>query len=327
MQSVDWPDLPFVSPAAFGRGRDGQRAMFSVVHYTAGSERSTSAEDGAAYDTRRTDGTSTHYFHDSNSTVQCVRLADRANACFGHGNRLGIQHELCGTQQTRAQWLDDASRPTIRRTAAQIVRDHTRLGIPFRRLSPAQVRACWNSNNPAIGGICGHADVTLAFPEDHGTHMDPGTEFPWDVLMADIDDIRNGGDDMATALDLDDFGPKALLPGVANRDVILTILGLGVTIMTGERRDDLIKWSGPKWSNNLGPLVNATKLQAESNGSGISELKATVAAPSTGGVDPAAVAALVVEQLGPLLPTLADIEQLVDARVKAALNATKLNVS
>ena len=22
------------------------------------------------------------------------------------GNRLGIQHELCGTQQTRAQWLD-----------------------------------------------------------------------------------------------------------------------------------------------------------------------------------------------------------------------------
>lgn len=196
MQSPDWPDLPFVRPTAFGTGRDGQRAMYSVVHYTAGSERSTSAEDGASYDSRRTDGTSTHYFHDSDSTVQCVRLADRANACFAHGNRQGIQHELCGTQQTRAQWLDPASRATIRRTAFQIVRDHTRLGIPFRRLTPAQVRACWSSGDPSKGGICGHADVTLAWPEDHGSHMDPGTEFPWDVLLADIEDIRNGGDDM-----------------------------------------------------------------------------------------------------------------------------------
>lgn len=211
MQSPDWPDLPFVRPAAYGTGRDGQRAMFSVIHYTAGSERSTSAEDGASFDARRTDGTSTHYFHDSDSTVQCVRLADRANACFHHGNRLGIQHELCGTQQTRAQWLDPASRATIRRTAAQIVRDHTRLGIPLRRLTPAQVRACWNSGDRSIGGICGHVDVTRAFPEDGGTHEDPGTAFPWDVLFADIEDIRNGGDD---DMDLNEVG--GIVPGITN---------------------------------------------------------------------------------------------------------------
>lgn len=195
MQSTDWPDLAFVRPAAYGTGRDGRRAMFSVVHYTAGSERNTSAEDGAAYDARRTDGTSTHYFHDPDSTVQCVRLADRANACFYHGNRLGIQHELCGTQQTRAQWLDPASRAIIRRTAAQIVRDHNRLGIPFRRLTPAQVRACWYDGAP--GGICGHGDVTLAFPEDRGNHTDPGDAFPWDVLFQDISEIRFGGTFMA----------------------------------------------------------------------------------------------------------------------------------
>lgn len=181
MQSPDWPDLPFVQARAFGTGRDGWPPTISVIHYTAGSERSTSAEDGAAYDQRRTDGTSTHFFHDSNSTVQCVLLKDRANACLYHGNRLGIQHELCGTQQTRAQWLDPASDATITRAAYQVARDHKRLGIPLRRLTPAQVRACWYDYAP--GGICGHADVTRAFPEDGGDHMDPGAEFPWDLFM------------------------------------------------------------------------------------------------------------------------------------------------
>jgi len=56
------------------------------------------------------------------------------------------------------------------------------------------------------------------------------------------------------------------------------------------------------------------------------QLKTKVDALAAGGVDPAAVAALVVEQLGPLLPTLADIEQVVDAKVKAAINGTHLQV-
>lgn len=193
MQSTDWPDLPFVKPAAYGTGRDGHTAMVSVIHYTAGSERSTSAEDGAAYDARRTDGTSTTYFHDRDSTIQCVLLVNRANAAFHHGNRIGIHHELCGTAQTRAQWLDEASRPTIRRAAKQIVRDHKRLGIPLRRLSPAGVRACWFTNDRSIGGICGHVDITEAFPEDNGTHTDPGEDFPWDVLFSDINYYARGG--------------------------------------------------------------------------------------------------------------------------------------
>jgi len=98
MQSPEYPELPFVQPAAYGTGRDGRKVMCSVIHYTAGSERSTSAEDGAAYDQRRTDGTSCHFFHDSNSTVQCVLTSNRSNSAFSKGNRLGIHHELCGTQ-------------------------------------------------------------------------------------------------------------------------------------------------------------------------------------------------------------------------------------
>lgn len=185
MGNPEYPDLPFVRPRAWGKGRDGRSVQVIVVHYTAGSERSTSAEDGAAYDTRRTDGTSTHYFVDQNSIVQCVETWNRANAALHNGNRIGIQYELCGTVQTREQWLDPASRATIALAARQIARDCVKYGIPVRKLSAGEVRA-------GVKGICGHVDITYAFPQDRGNHTDPGTAFPWDVLLADVAGFISG---------------------------------------------------------------------------------------------------------------------------------------
>lgn len=179
MQSPEYPDLPFVRPRAWGQGRQGYGVQVIVVHYTAGSERASSAEDGAAYDARRTDGTSTHYFVDQNSIVQCVETWNRANAALYTGNRIGIQYELCGTVQTRAQWLDSASNATITNAARQIARDCAKYNIPIRWLTPSAVRA-------GLRGICGHADITLAFPSDGGDHMDPGADFPRDVLLSRV---------------------------------------------------------------------------------------------------------------------------------------------
>ncbi len=156
-----------------------------MVHYTAGSEGPSSAEDGAAYDQRRDDGTSAHYYVDQNSVVQCVYTWDRAHTALWNGNQVGIHYELCGTLQPRAGWLDDASMATLRLAAAQMRRDMARYGIPAVRLTPAQVRA-------GQRGVCGHGDVTAAWPEDGGDHTDPGDGFPWDVLM---DLIK--GDDVA----------------------------------------------------------------------------------------------------------------------------------
>src|ERR1044072_1350292 len=119
-------------PRAFGEGRDGKAVRYIVIHYTAGSERSTSAEDGAIYDQKRTNGVSTHFFVDRNSIVQCVRTSDRANAARHRGNRLGIQYELCGTAQTRAQWLDAASYATLKLAAKQVARDCRKYNIPVR---------------------------------------------------------------------------------------------------------------------------------------------------------------------------------------------------
>lgn len=182
MQSFEYADLSYVTPAAYGSGRPAGMPRIVVQHYTAGAEGRTSAEDGAAYDARRTDGTSCHYFHDQDSTIQCVRTEDRANSAFYHGNRLGIQHELCGTLQTRAQWLDMASYATLVRAARQTARDCMKWDIPVRKIGPAEVRAAYYEGAP--GGICGHVDVTYAFPEDDGDHTDPGPDFPWDVFIA-----------------------------------------------------------------------------------------------------------------------------------------------
>jgi N-acetyl-anhydromuramyl-L-alanine amidase AmpD len=182
-KSPEYPDLTWVPPKAFGSGRDGKAVRFIVVHYTAGAERNTSAEDGASYDQRRTDGTSTHYFVDSNSVIQCVRTSDRGNAARAKGNRLGIQYELCGTVQTRAQWLDAASLATLKNAARQIARDCRKHGIPVRRLSTLETRAAWSDFPRGPKGIVGHVDCTNAFPEDGGDHTDPGPAFPWDVFL------------------------------------------------------------------------------------------------------------------------------------------------
>src|SRR3954464_4821246 len=185
-QSQEYPDLKWVPPRAFGRGRDGKAVRLIVIHYTAGAERSTSAEDGAAYDTRRTDGTSTHYFVDSNSVVQCVLTRNRANAARAKGNRLGIQYELCGTVQTRAQWLAPQSLPMLRLAARQVARDCVKYDIPVRRLSANETRRSWTEFPGGPKGIVGHVDCTNAYPEDGGDHTDPGKEFPWDLFLSMI---------------------------------------------------------------------------------------------------------------------------------------------
>lgn len=188
------------SPRAYTRGRK-MAVQLGVTHYTAGSEGPTSAEGGAAYDKVRTDGTSTHAFADSNSVAVEVLDEDRAHHARAHGNEIGLGLELCGTAQTRAQWLDPVSLATLRNGAAWMAEKCVKFGLPVRRLSVPEVRAAYYA--PAgqrPKGICGHVDVTNAFPEDQGDHQDPGVAFPWDVYLGLIQTEVNrlqGGSPMA----------------------------------------------------------------------------------------------------------------------------------
>lgn len=176
-------DIQWVGyPKSYTPGRR-RRPQVVVLHYTAGSEGPTSAEGGAAYDKRRTDGTSTHYFTDQiGAALQEVPDGDRAHTARLHGNEIGIQIEICGTVQTRAQWLDAVSLATLRTTAGLVAILLQRHGLAFRRLTTAELRRAYYSE-PSLTGIVDHNACTLAFPEDDGTHTDLGSGFPWDVFM------------------------------------------------------------------------------------------------------------------------------------------------
>jgi N-acetyl-anhydromuramyl-L-alanine amidase AmpD len=171
-------------------GRKAGQPTVIFIHTTEGSEGRTSAENGAAYDQRRTDGTSTHFFVDQDSAVQCVKTTDEAHAARAHGNDVGIQIEVCGRAgQTAAQWKDPASAGAVEQAAqvsVAIRRKYGKARFPLRNLTPAQLRA-------GLTGFAEHRDATLAWPSDGGTHTDPGPNFPWSTLFARIATIEGNG--------------------------------------------------------------------------------------------------------------------------------------
>ena len=183
MQSKEFPVATWLGPpASWTPGRKAGQPSVIVIHTTEGSEGPLSAENGAGYDRRRDDGTSTHFFVDSNSIVQMVYTYDEAHAARAHGNDIGIQIEVCGKAgQTGVQWNDAASAATLDRLVVLAVNICRKFPgrFPVRRLTPAQVRAGQH-------GFCGHVDITKAFPEDKGTHTDPGTAFPWATFLGRV---------------------------------------------------------------------------------------------------------------------------------------------
>jgi hypothetical protein len=64
----------------------------------------------------------------------------------------------------------------LRRAAKQAARDAKKWNIPVRHLTVKQVRE-------GAKGFCGHYDITRAFPEDNGSHTDPGANFPWSRFL------------------------------------------------------------------------------------------------------------------------------------------------
>ena len=184
-QSAEYPDLKWVAPKSW-TNTNRTSVQLIVIHTTQGSYHHQSAEDGAAYDARRTDGVSTHYFHDDNSTVQCVRTEDKAHHARTQGNNRGIGHELCGRAEWDDEWSNTYATAMLRLCARQAARDARKWGIPVKHLTVAQVDA-------GNKGFCGHNDVTKAFPEDGGDHTDPGPNFPWstflDMVRAELEDM------------------------------------------------------------------------------------------------------------------------------------------
>jgi len=227
-QSKEFPQYAWVTPNSYTKGRKPGQPSVIFIHTTEGSEGTHSAEDGAAYDARRTDGTSTHFFVDEDTVVQCVLTTDEAHAARTHGNDVGIQIEECGKAgQTRAQWSDQASAGTIENTAKLCVAIRKKYGasrFPLVNLTPSQLRAGQH-------GFAEHKDATLAWPEDGGDHTDPGPNYPWDQLFSRIKEIE--APPVTTQFNSDD---KAELKAQATAGV-LGYNGGGVPHWQGESAD------------------------------------------------------------------------------------------
>lgn len=263
-QSPEYPDLKWIEPRAWGRGRDGKAVRYIVIHYTAGSERATSAEDGARYNQTRTDGTSAHYFVDRNSIIQGVRTRDRANCARHRGNRLGIQYELCGTAQTRAQWLDAASLATLKLAAKQAARDCRKYGIPVRRLSVAETRRAWTDFPNGPRGFVGHVDCTYAYPEDGGDHTDPGAHFPWDIFLGFVRDEMQIKEEEEDDMQLTDkIGDKAH-PGRTVGDVLRDVAKLrGHLIGDAKDTKNAALWTESPLAHLLAVSAKVDELEAK----------------------------------------------------------------
>lgn len=155
---------------------NGRDIRVIVLHTMESPEHPATAEAVAAWFAGRTaPRASTHYNIDSNSIVRSVYDRDVAWCAPGKNHDgLHIEHAGRASQNWRG-WNDPFSTKMLLLSAEFIAQKCKRYGIPIRRLTVAQVRA-------GTKGICGHIDVTRAWP-NLGSHTDPGKDFPWTRYM------------------------------------------------------------------------------------------------------------------------------------------------
>lgn len=171
---------PFIQAASFTPVAAGEPRTVSliVIHTMESAETDGTARSVAKWFAGQlgpAPRTSAHYCVDGLEVVQSVLERDVAWGASGANSR-GIHIELAGrANQTAGQWVDEASWETLKR-AARLAKDICRRhGIPIRRARAADIVA-------GRSGICGHVDVTKAYPEK-GTHTDPGPHFPWSTFL------------------------------------------------------------------------------------------------------------------------------------------------
>lgn len=195
MIAITWVGPPKAGHWATGRARAIQ---YVTVHQTQGSEGSTSAEAGAAYNRVRPDSVSCHVIVDTDTALRQVLDKDTAFSAYPKGNALGIHVELCHLGAWDLAEPNDAA--TFNNAADVVAQLCVAHAIPAVHLTVAQVRAAWyDAVKPR--GICGHYDVTRAYPEDGGSHTDPDisggqpTGFNWAEFIRRVAAYM-GGDDM-----------------------------------------------------------------------------------------------------------------------------------
>ena len=179
-----WLPYPRIQAKNCGPARTRAPATLICLHTIESPERPGTARGTANWFAGRlgpAPKASAHFCVGQDEVIQCVAIDVVSWAAPGANSRAVNIEQEGRASQTAEQWGDTASRAMLTRSArlcAELVRE---LDIPPVRLDFAAVRA-------GAPGICGHHDVTLAFPDKGHGHTDPGVAFPWDAYMAAVVD-------------------------------------------------------------------------------------------------------------------------------------------
>ena len=166
----------FKQAASYTPGRRLGRPKWIPIHTAEATEHSKTPENLQSWALGRI-GVSWHYAVGAKTIRQSVRERDTAWTAGTSANPLSIQIELAGyASQTAAQWDDQYSTSQLELTARLVAGICHRHDIPANWVGPDEMER-------GIPGICGHDDITMGIGEGETNHMDPGRNYPRDLLI------------------------------------------------------------------------------------------------------------------------------------------------
>lgn len=211
------PGIPFVEGRNDYTDRDGRKYGIAI-HNTSNNA---SDENEASYATRRTDGISSHFYSDKDSVIQSIDTDYRVGHAGSYeGNEHAIAFEITGANGwSRTQWLNNVAWAKLAYVIAYMLKhDPDLANFQIRRASVSEMKA-----NPKIKAFYGHNDMRLAWGDT--THTDPGPNFPWDKLIAEVKKAMAPvvkEDDMPTAKEVADAVWGTQLPDPSEDNALHT---------------------------------------------------------------------------------------------------------
>jgi len=200
----------------------GSSPVYMIAVHTA--EGAKTAEALGNYFWRDDVQASSHVGIDDTKTLAYVPY-DRAAWTIREANPVTDNAELCGfAAWTRDEWINQHA--GVLHQLADWIRSRCQArGIPTNKLVPVQI-------GYQVWGVIGHADWTYGssglLGYQDGSHTDPGTNFPWDYVMARVtaqeDDLNSHQDMMLTKVYQCFFESKAAPGGLTLYDFLTKYL-------------------------------------------------------------------------------------------------------
>lgn len=161
-------------------------ALKWIIFHTTENSGSTTAQDVARYQQSPSAGGSYNVLTDKFGTS--VRSNDDNYVPWAAGSNAanigGLHISVVGqAAQSREVWLRDYDK-SLRKSAEVVAKWSKDYGIPLVCRSSADLKA-------GVKGIAGHNECSQAF--GGSDHWDPGTGFPYDVVIGYAHAILNGG--------------------------------------------------------------------------------------------------------------------------------------